>query len=376
MGLNPSRRWRPAARVRAASLALVLFLSACDGREPVVLGVAGPLRTGYGASMRLGAELAATEINAAGGIGGRPLRLRLVDDQADGDRAIAVADSLYADERVVGVVGHVNSGAMVAAAPSYQRGLAAVATSATSPQISRLGDWVFRVASSDSMNAVALARLARGEQGRVAVLYVNDDYGRGLAGAFRAAYAGDGRMVVESDPYTAATEDLRPYLRRMRTAGVGLVFIAGLEAEAARIIRQAREVGLGARFLGGDGLEGLVGMGAEFDGTMVGLLFHGDASPEARSFADRFRDAYRREPDGYAALGYDATRLLADAARQAGADRESIRDYLAGVGREGGAAAFQGASGAIRFDAEGDPLGKAYAVGVLRGGKIYLMENQ
>jgi branched-chain amino acid transport system substrate-binding protein len=212
------------------------------------------------------------------------------------------------------VVGHVNSGTMTAAAFIYQQGLPAVATSATSPGISRLGEWIFRVASSDSANAVELARHARGYNTPTAILYENDDYGRGLADSFRSALAAGGTRVVESDPYLESAEDLTPYLERLRSRGAGLVFIAGLEVGAARIIRQAQEVGLNARFLGGDGVEGLVEMGPEFEGTRVGLLFHPDASPAARAFADRFRAAYGREPDSFAALGYDATHLLARAA--------------------------------------------------------------
>jgi branched-chain amino acid transport system substrate-binding protein len=302
---------------------------------------------------------------------GRPLELRAHDDANDPQAAIRVADRLFNDRDVLAVVGHVNSGTMTAAAPVYQQGLPAVATSATSPGISHLGEWIFRVATSDSANAGELARLAAGIGEPVAVLYENDDYGRGLAESFRTSLAAQGRGVLELDPYLESTEDFTPYLERMRRKEVGLIFIAGLEEGAARIIQQARALGVQARFLGGDGVEGLVGMGPTYDGTLVGLLYHPDASIAARSFAERFRAAYGREPDSFAALGYDATRLLAAAAQQS-PSRAGIRRYLARVGQSDGPAALDGATGVIRFDANGDPVQKGFAVGEIRGGRILL----
>jgi branched-chain amino acid transport system substrate-binding protein len=270
------------------------------------------------------------------------------------------------------VVGHVNSSTTVQAASTYDRGLPAVATSATSPEIARLGDWVFRVAPSDSDNSVQLARFAHQLGLPIGILYQNEDYGRGLADGFRKATLEVGGRVLESDPYLPETHDLTPYLERMKTRGVKLVFIAGLQDDAARIIRQARAVGLEARFLGGDGVEGLVGKGPEFDGTMVGLLFHPDVSPAATQFAERFRAAFHHEPDSYAALGYDATRLLAVAAAQAGPNRASIRAYLARVGRDHGKPAFAGVTGTIRFDENGDPVKKEFRVGSMQDGKLDL----
>jgi branched-chain amino acid transport system substrate-binding protein len=363
---------------RHAPVALLatLLLAACGGQQeepkPIVFGLAGPFRTEYGTSMQEGAELARRDINQAGGIRNRLLEFRVGDDAADPDSAMRVAESFYRDPEVVAVVGHVNSGTTVQAAGTYDRGLPAVATSATSPEVSRLSDWVFRVAPSDSDNSVQLARFAHRLGLPSAILFQNEDYGRGLADGFLAAMQEAGGRVLESDPYLPQTQDLTPYLERMKARGVKLVFIAGLQDDAARIIHQAHEVGLEARFLGGDGLEGLVRKGPEFDGTMVELLFHPDASPAAGQFADRFRAVYHREPDSYAALGYDATRLLAIAAAEAGPSRAAIRAYLARVGREGGKPPYEGVTGTIRFDRNGDPVKKEFRVGSLRAGTIVL----
>ena len=376
---RPRGRPRRPARVLVAS-ALVLATAACGGGSgDVWLGVALPLTTAdgqpdtYGENSRMGALLAAEEINAAGGVRGDSLRLRLVDDRGDDSTAIQVADSLLADARVIAVVGHVYSGTTRQAAQIYSRGLPAVATSATASDISRLGPWIFRVTSSDSANALELARAARGLGDAAAVVYANDDYGQGLMRNFASAFTGAGGRVVQADPYLeGTTRDFRPYLERLRRKGVGLVFIAGLDVGAAPLIRQAREVGLGARFMGGDGLEALVGAGPDFDGTVVGVLYHRDASDEARRFAEAYRRRWSREPDSQAALAYDAVRLLARAAADGARSREAVRGYLERVGARGGSPAFAGAAGPVAFDANGDPQARSIAVGQIRGGSVVL----
>jgi branched-chain amino acid transport system substrate-binding protein len=357
--------------LRAAGICALPLLAACQERASgeVVLGVAAPLQEEYGRSVRQGAELAMRELNAAGA----RIRLDFKDDRRDAGHAIAVAKELADDPRVVAVVGHNNSGTTLSAAPVYSAGrVPAVAISATSPSISRLGPWIFRVASSDSSNAVELARVAAAEGRSIAILYANDDYGQALTRDFTAALGAAGRRVVQSDPYLEDMKDFRPYLRRLKARGVDLVFLAGSEQGATTLVPQAREVGLDARFLGGDGIEGLAGRGAMYDGTRIGVLFHADASPEARRFAQAYRGAYGRSPDSSAALAYDAVRLVARAAAEAGADREKIRGYLERVGAPGGAPAFVGVAGEVRFDAHGDPVGKPFVVGVARAGQVAL----
>src|ERR1700687_2369852 len=128
------------------SLAL-LALAACGGlKEPYVVGAAGPWKQGYGLQNLQGVQLAAEEINKAGGIDGHPLRVIERDDAGDGPKAARI--------------GHVNSSGMLAAAPIYDGELTAVATSATSPDLTGISGWVFRIISSDSLNGIALANLA------------------------------------------------------------------------------------------------------------------------------------------------------------------------------------------------------------------------
>lgn len=375
--------------VRLAAPVLLALSTACarlgggsGGGDPLVLGLAIPLTDTegkpdvYGVRSRMGAELAVEELNARRAFGGRRLELRIVNDKGDPQTAIAAADSLVNDRSVLAVVGHVYSGATIQAASRYTGRLPALATSATSPEISRLGDWIFRVASSDSANAVALAGEARRMGQRIAVLYSNDDYGQGLARNFEAAVRAEGGAIAEMDPFLDGSEDFRPYLLRMKARGVDLVFLAGLQDPAARAIQQAQEVGLAARFVGGDGIEGLASMGARYDGTAVGVLFHPQMSDSARAFVQRYRARYREDPDSQAALAYDAVRLLARALEAGHRDPAAIRGWLAGVGRDGrgGSPAFEGVAGRVQFDQNGDPVNKRFTMGVIQGGTIALPE--
>jgi branched-chain amino acid transport system substrate-binding protein len=362
-------------RPLAALLPLVLA-AACGPGAPdeVVLGVAAPLGTPYGLNSRLGAEMAAEEINAAGGAGGVRIAVRAQDDGNDAKPALQVASRFVEDPAVLAVVGHANSSPMIAAAPIYnQGGLPAVGTSATSTEIAKAGPYIFRIASSDSANAAAIARVARGLGRRIGILYANDGYGQSLGEVFRRSLADTDAQLLGMDPYHEEMRDFRPYLLRLKARGAEVLLVAGLEVGASTMIRQMREVGLDARVLGGDGLESLTALPGSFDGTMFGMLYHPDASPRATRFAAEFRRRFSREPESSAATSYDAVYLLARALRSGARTREQIREYLDDVGRPGGSEPFDGITGRIAFDINGDPQGKPVPIAEIRGKSFRLV---
>ena len=349
------RRPTPAARLVALLLATAVA-AACDGSSaPVVLGAAGPWREGYGLANRQGIELAVLHVNAAGGIGGRPLEVVFRDDGGDGATAARIAAEFVADERIAAVVGHVNSGAMVAAAKVYDGALPAVATTATSPELTGISPWAFRVITSDSANGVALARFATGlGRRRAAILYENDSYGRGLADAFRRAFGGE---VIAIDPIASDAADFEPYVTWYRERRPDVVFVAGTELSGIALLREARRQRLDVDFLGGDGWTGVTLDTAAAEGVYIAAPFTpADPRQEVRRFVEAYRARFGVEPDGNAALAYDATRLLAEAAEAVGDDRAALRDHLATLGERHGHA---GVTGTIRFDANGDLVGRS-----------------
>jgi branched-chain amino acid transport system substrate-binding protein len=353
---------------------LILFLAfaaGCSkGGESYILGAAGPWKESYGVMTRRGIDLAVDEINRGGGIHGVPLRIMSRDDEANGSRAAAIAQEFVADPNILAVVGHVNSGAMLAASRIYDGELAAIATTASSPDLSGVSKWTFRVISSDSLNGVILARFAStiggtsAELSQASVLYENDSYGRGLADAFRRAFKG---TIVSFDPISENV-DAEPFVSYMKMKQPGIVFVAGRENSALRILREARRQGFQAVFVGGDGWQGIVSDTAASNGAYVGTSFNADdPSPQVQAFVRTFVAKYQTKPDAFAALAYDATRLLAQAISQKGKDRRAIRDYLTSLKPS---SAFDGVTGPVYFNSMGDPIGMGFHVAQVVDGSL------
>lgn len=355
-------------------LFVLCFLSlGCSGSSaPIVIGAAGPWQAGYGQMNRYGIELALSEINAQGGIRGRPLEIVMRDDEGSGAKAAAIAAEFIADTRMAAVVGHVNSGAMMAAAKVYDGDIAAVATTATSPDLTGISPWVFRVISSDSTNGLDIARFAssRGRR-RAAILYENDSYGRGLADSFRRSFVGE---VIAIDPILGTQSDFEPHVAWYKRQAPDIVFVAGTEASGIEFLREARRQAFDADFIGGDGWTGILLDSIASEGAFVGAPFaNSDPRPEAQRFVRAFQERYKRPPDGNAALAYDATLLVASAIAAVGTDREAVRDHLAGLTEE---TAFPGVTGSIRFRPDGDPVGKGIVITRVRRGDLVVEGTQ
>jgi branched-chain amino acid transport system substrate-binding protein len=357
----------------AMLLFLTTFLVSCAGSENVVVvGAAGPWKEGYGEMNKLGIELATSEINARGGIKGKQLQVVMQDDEGKGERAAEIAAEYVNTPQMVAVVGHVNSGAMVAASRVYDGALPAVATTATSPELTGISPWVFRVISSDSANGIALAKFASqlGRR-RAAILYENNSYGRGLAQSFERNFAGE---VVSIDPIPDGPSDLEPFISYYAKQGVDVVFSAGTDGSGVALLREARRQNYRAAFLGGDGWTGIVSDTVAAEGVYVGAPFSAeDQRPEAQRFVRAFRQKYDRVPDGNAALAYDATMLVAEAIRSVGPNRRAIRDYLAGLTDR---TAFHGVTGTIRFQPDGDPVGKSFVMTRIEQGSLVVADIQ
>jgi branched-chain amino acid transport system substrate-binding protein len=244
--------------------------------------------------------------------------------------------------------------------------LPAVATTPSSPDISGISPWVFRMITSDSMNGVTLAHFASSltdslhRPVRVAVLYHNDAYGRGLSDAFLHSFKGE---VLSVDPIGADT-NLEPYISYFKTRAPDIVFVASDEGVGISVLREARKQHLGVTFLGGDGWQGVVGQPGA-DGIFIGTPFTAQSPDSAvRKFAASFRARYGMVPDAHAALAYDATRLVASALQSGSTTRPAVREYLASLSRT---TAFQSLSGPTWFTST-DPVGDTFRVTRVRDG--------
>jgi branched-chain amino acid transport system substrate-binding protein len=267
----------------------------------------------------------------------------------------------------------VNSGTEVAAARVYDAGhLVSVATTATSPALTGISPWVFRVISSDSVNGMHMAQFASTRLGkrRAAVLYENNAYGRGLADAFRRNFSG---QIVSFDPIGEGAQDFEPYVSYLKTENPDLVFVPGTDASGRGFVAEIRRQKFAVTLLGGDGWTGLTVDTANTEGVYVGAPFSAeDPDPATQKFVQEFRAKFGLTPDGNAALGYDATNLLYYALTKVGPDRVKIRDFLAGLTES---SAWKGITGNIYFGANGDPVGKRVVMTVIHRGALQVVEG-
>jgi branched-chain amino acid transport system substrate-binding protein len=232
--------------------------------------------------------------------------------------------------------------------------------------LSGISRWIFRTISSDSSSGAALARYASRLGKRAAVLYENDSYGRGLADAFRHQFSGE---VVSMDPISTSASDYTAYIAYYeQVAHPDIVFVAGVDATGRGILREAQRQGFAATFLGGDGWIGVAVDTSAAEGAYIGVPFDaGDSNSKTRAFVDAFRRKFNHEPDAYAALAYDATMMLADAAYTANGNRAGVREHLATSGERGG---YDGVTGRIRFDGRGDPQDRKIVMTRVRNGAL------
>ncbi len=361
------------------ALLLLAGLAGCTRTErPIYIGLTGALSDPIGEPMRRAARLAVEEINAQGGVRGRPLALIERDDFANPDSAVRVAGELYSSEAVA-VVGHLFSGTTLAAAPIYNSGsrpLVAITPSSSAPEVSDAGPYTFRMCPSDLAHGAALARWVtdRLQLKQGGVFYLDDDYGRGIRQAFASSLANRGGQLVGMEPYLGTTPDVGPQLERLaRLQRPQFLFVAGNRPDAESILRGARSLNLQVPMLGGDGLEGIEEAGPLAEGTYVSAAYHPSLNTSAnRKFVAAYAEKYPDTPvpNQPAAATYDAVNLLARAIEDGGPNRESIRRALDRVGH--GTAPFEGATGKIVFDSLGDVADKQVYITVVRNGAVLL----
>src|SRR5207249_11376961 len=209
-----------------------------------------------------------------------------------------------------------------------------------------------------------LARFARQSLGakRAGVVYINNDYGRGIRKTFAGEFTRLGGVVVEADPYVPATASLEPYLSRMRRGGTDVLVLATERPGAELALREMQTLGLRWPVIGGDALTGIEADGPLAAGVHVSSAYLPDRPDEGNVVfvADYARAYPGQRPDHRGAGAYDAVRLLARAITEAGGGRQAIRDYLAKVGR--GKAPFDGVTGTVAFDTNGDVPGKQVVI--------------
>ncbi|MES2178659.1 MAG: ABC transporter substrate-binding protein [Gemmatimonadota bacterium] len=327
----------------------LLAILACRDPEPYRIGVV------LTATGNPGAVLATEFINRNGGIGGVPLVLVNLGDSPTGSAPLALdaAERLVADPRVLAVVGHSNSSASLAASQVYNsRHVVQIAPTSTTPLFNRAGPWSFRLVASDEYQAPFIAAAVAAEHpDRVAVVYVNDVYGRSLNSLLAHELEKSKIAVVATLPYveteSANQSDLVSSLAKYRPT---LLVWLGRSAYFDDITAPLGKALPGLRVLASDGFGGRT---ARLDSSVLGEVRHvrlvdmNRADTTLQRVRQLYREREKTEINDEAALSYDAVLLLAEAIRRVGPDRARVREWLSHVGRD--APAYNGITGPIAF---------------------------
>ena len=304
------------AALVAAGLQLGCFVEGEASRDAIRVGhfasLTGDTAT-FGQSADRGMQLAIQEINAAGGVLGRPLELISEDDRSVTEEARSAAQKLLQRDGVVALLGEVASSRSLAAAPEAQRArIPMISPASTNPKVTEVGDYVFRACFIDPFQGAVMARFAAQELGarRVAILLdYKQDYSVGLADYFRRTFKELGGEIVADERYTGGDIEFRAQLTTIRAAKPDAIFVPGYYTEVGLIAKQARELGIDVPLLGGDGWDSEKTLeigGAAVEGYYFSTHYSADAeSPKVQEFVRRYRESYGAVPDAMAALGYD-----------------------------------------------------------------------
>ncbi len=399
--MRGTRLWSTAA----ATLLAGSVLAAPANAEGLRLGALVPLTGGlatYGESSLNGMRLAVEEANAAGGVLGGEVRLIVGDTQTRSQPAVDAAMRLATVEGVSGILGALSSGNTIPVATSVSapNRIPQISNASTAPAITTLDDddFLFRTTPSDAQQGVVLGNLVHGKGiGSVAILYVNNDYGRGLAESFAASYEAAGGAVTGNSAFEPNQASYRGELQSLaRAEPDALLLIAYPDDGGLLIVRQSIEEGFFSNFIFTDGMKATQ-VASDFGDFLEGA-FGTAPRAEETEFGAAFAAAYEAKygelpPLPFIDSAYDAAMIMMLAAEKAGsADGTAIRDALREVANEPGEIVgpgefarakeliaagtdinYEGAAGSHEFDENGD-VGGTYEHWVVTGGTLETVE--
>ncbi|MBC7365433.1 MAG: ABC transporter substrate-binding protein [Undibacterium sp.] len=366
----------PARLLTLAALAVAAIAAPlARAAEPIKIGEYASLtgkEAGFGQTSHHGVVLALEEINAAGGVLGRPLELAYEDNQTKSGESATAVKKLLSRDKVVALIGEVSSGRSLEAAPIAQAAkIPMIAPAATNPKVTQTGNYIFRVCFIDPFQGTVMAKFAKQDlkAKRVAVLSsVSNAYSLGLAKFFKETFVPAGGVIATEKNFSEGDKDFRAQLTAVKAANVDAIFVPSYYTEAALIARQARDLGITVPIFGGDGWEDeqLLSIGGDaLNGCYYSTHFSAEnTDPVVAKFVVKYKARWNNEvPGAFSALGYDAVYVLADAIKRAGTtDGPKLRDALAATKN------FPGASGVTTLDKDRN-ASKAATIIAIKGGK-------
>jgi branched-chain amino acid transport system substrate-binding protein len=357
----PSATGSPAHEAAAADEILIGHYASITGSEAT-----------FGESTDNGIRLAVKEINAAGGLNGKKLKVLTNDTKSDSKEAGNCVTRFITQDKVVALLGEVaSSRSLAGGAVAQQYGVPMISPSSTNPRVTTGRDMVFRVCFIDPFQGYVVAKFAREnlKATKVAVLYDQAQaYSKGLRDEFIKHFKSMGGQIVADQAYSGGDQDFSAQLTTIRQAGPEAIFVPGYYTEAGNIALQARKLGISVPLLGGDGWdsEQLAAIGKDaIEGCYYSNHYAPDqASPAVQTFVKKYQEEFSGQtPDGLAALGYDAALILFDAMKRS----KSLggKDLAKAIGETKN---YSAVTGTITLDANRDAK-KAAVMVQMKGGK-------
>jgi branched-chain amino acid transport system substrate-binding protein len=335
----------------------LLFAAQAEAQEEIKIGEVNPISGAigqYGTTCHRGVQLAIEEANQGGGVLGKKVLLLTEDNQSKAGETSTIVRKFVTQDKVVAIVGDLTSSATLEGGPIAQAAKIPMVTPlATNPKVTEIGDYIFRVCFIDEFQGRVMARFAleKLKAKRAAILTdTKQDYSVGLSGFFKQSFTGGGSgAVVREQSYSSGDTDFRALLTSVKAAQPDVVFVPGYYPEVSILLKQARQLGISVPFIGCEAWDSptlLAVAGKSADGCYFSNQFSpDDPSSVVQEFGRTYQTKFGVRPDNFAALGYDAARVVLDAIKRAGStEAAAIREALAQTKD------FPGVSGNITID--------------------------
>lgn len=338
------------AAIISGSLLMCSMFTGCGGggnsaSDEIVLGSNFEL-TGnhaqYGSNAAKGFKLAVKEANDAGGIGGKKIKIVDADSKSDAAESVNAATKLISDDKVVALVGPAVTANVIAESQvATDNKVPVVAPAATNPDVTvegdKVKDYIFRSCFIDPQQAEVMAAFAAKDlNAKTAVLYLDSssDYSKSLGKIFKEKFEAAGGQVVMEEAFLAKDQDFKAALTKISTANADVIFVPAYYEEVGKIVKQARELGINAAILGTDGWDDskvveIAGVDALNNTYFCTHYFEGDE--DVQGFLAAYKEEYKEEPNVFAALGYDAGKMVVDAISRSGGDMSKIRENIENI---------------------------------------------
>jgi branched-chain amino acid transport system substrate-binding protein len=361
-------------------LAVVLIVTQIRrGEKEIKIGAILPL-TGdaaiWGQNDKEGMDLAVEEINAAGGIKGIKVRIIYEDSEALPQKAVAAFQKLVNIEKVSVIIGDIASSPTFAIAPlAQQHKVVLLSPGATAPKLSEAGPYFFRIWNSDAEEGEKMADFSyhKLKLRKIAILYINNDYGSGLKDVFSVEFEKRGGKIVAVERFQQNDIDFKTQLYKIKAVNPEAIYLVGYPKEIPLILKQAKEIGLKKQILGSVAFEdpGIVELAKDAaEGVIYPYPIDPDPNePSVKHFIESFRKKYNKEPGIGANAGYDAVKMIVKAIElSCGFSGEDIRKGLNMIKD------YHGASGVMTFDENGD-VHKPIGFKIIKNGKFVWFEK-